>query len=169
MQDSHLLVCPATNLASRSRYGQLVARKGTSTVLTARADGVCGQSKFRLSSTPWNGNVCMWIWVLELLQTSEMRARWCHQDISGYREVFCIFSQVTILRFKTTWLAAIKNDGFSTSLCLGRANMQVISKHMLVLNRRLACPWTRMTPASIYCKTLVKITMIFPFKMMGLV
>lgn len=52
MQDSHLLDCAATCFVSRSQCGLPVAQKGTSTVLIAEADGVCGQPKFRLSISP---------------------------------------------------------------------------------------------------------------------
>lgn len=52
MQDSHLLDCTATCLVSTSQCGLSTAQKGTRTVLAAKADGVCGQCKFRLSISP---------------------------------------------------------------------------------------------------------------------
>lgn len=52
MQDSHLLDCAAMCLVPGSQCGLPVAQKGTSTVLIARADGGCGQFKFRLRITP---------------------------------------------------------------------------------------------------------------------
>lgn len=44
-------------LASRSQCGLLVMQKGTSTGLTARADGVCGHHKFTLNVSQLKDNV----------------------------------------------------------------------------------------------------------------
>lgn len=57
MQDSHLLDYTAMCLASRSQCGLLITQKGTSTGLTASADGVCGQYKFSLNVSQLKENV----------------------------------------------------------------------------------------------------------------
>lgn len=98
MQDSHLLACAETRLFPVP--GQAAcSQAGASSALTERADGLCGQFKFRLSSSPLRRK-CM------PLKTGPGSAA----DIwdagralpsARYWLDFCIFSQVTILCCRT--------------------------------------------------------------------
>lgn len=142
------------NLFGSQSQGRLpAAQAGESTVLTARADGVCGQFKFRLSSSPPRRKRMP-------VKMGPGSAADIWDAGRALSSAHCWLDRAFLHLFpsKNSSAAGLCGQVLSKVMdsalvhCLGTANAQLISKCVAVWYRRLARPWACVTPSGLPCK-----------------